>query len=93
LDSLRKRHWLPKSQQSNVMIIRVLIEVAVSDDCTDRALNRFCLGCHKLIMISQYHANFASFQPSDTMRRLVMWEWFSFIDGDSLSLFGLTVRT
>lgn len=71
LNTLRESHRLAQSQQCNVVIVSVLIEISVANNCAHSSLNRLSFGCHKLIMISEYHANFAALQSPHTMSRLI----------------------
>lgn len=60
LNAFGKRHWLSQPQQSDVVIISVLIKVSMPNNCTDCPLNCFCLGRYKLVVIAKNHSNFAS---------------------------------
>lgn len=60
LDAFSERNWLSQSQQSDVMIVSVLIKVSMPNDCTDCPLNCFRFGRYKLVVIAENHANLAS---------------------------------
>lgn len=63
-NGFRKIHRLSQLQQSDVVIVRVLIEAPMSDDGRHCPLDRLRLGREELIVIAQNDSDFVAFQSA-----------------------------